>query len=133
MNDREFQKLQGEWYAKLKETGFRDIEPSERLGKNSFMADHWIETKKRVWRGVETGKAELFRLATQWIDKPIWRTRTERWAWAAWTTGWDFHEITARFPSLGSPGALAGRVRTQVGRMLKWFRAEAEQEPVEGA
>lgn len=124
-----FAKLQTEWYDKLEASGFEDIEPRpERLQINSYLRDHWIETKKRVERGVETGKAELFRLAYRWMDIPVWRSRHERWGWAAWTSGWDFREITARFPSLGSHGAFAGRARTQINRFLKHFRAEGAAE-----
>lgn len=117
--------LKNEWYAKLERTGFVDIEPWKNLTKNSYLKDHHIETYKRALRGIQTGKAELFRLAYQWLDVARWRTRTERWAFAAWVAGWDFREVAARF-AVGKHGAFAGRVRTQVRHMLAHFRAEEE-------
>lgn len=122
--------LQAEWYRRLADTGFVDIEPPpDNIKRNSYLRDHWIETKKRVVRGVETGKAELFRLAFAWLDVPVWKTRTERWAFAAWTSGFDFREIAARWPSLGGHGAFASRVRTQTKHFLAYFRAENVEEP----
>lgn len=117
--------LKHHWYSKLEDTGFVDIEPWKNLTKNSYLKDHHIETYKRAKRGIQTGKAELFRLAYQWLDLTMWRTRTERWAFAAWVSGWDFREVAARFP-VGKHGAFAGRVRTQIKHMLAHFRVEEE-------
>lgn len=117
--------LKNHWYSKLESTGFVDIEPWKNLTKNSYLKDHHIETYKRALRGIQTGKAELFRLAYQWLDLTAWRTRTERWAFAAWASGWDFREVAARF-EVGKHGAFAGRVRTQIKHMLTHFRAEEE-------
>lgn len=113
--------LEAEWYQKLADSGFVDIEPYG-TPLDTYLRDHHIESTKRMVRGVETGKAEYFRLLYEWLDIGHHRSRAERWALSALCEGFDCREITARFNiDMGTSGALAKRLANRGERAMKHF------------
>lgn len=120
------------WYAKLKETGFHDIEPHpDRLAVNSYLDGHHIEARKRAMRGATTGKSELFRLADRWVHDEQWRTRAERTAWVLWSRGYDLTEVYERVARLGKKATFLWRHAQRVKAMNEFYKAELAREALD--
>lgn len=88
--------LEREWYQRLADTGFVDIEPFDNP-MNTRLISHWHTTMQVCKRGVSTGAAEMYRLLYEWIDRARYRTRGDRWLLAAWCEGFDWVEMVQRF------------------------------------
>jgi hypothetical protein len=88
--------LEREWYRKLQESGFVDIEPYDNP-MNTRLVGHWHSTMQQTKRGVLSGGAEMYRLLYEWIDKTRFANRTDRWILAARCEGFDWAEIAERF------------------------------------
>lgn len=118
-----------EWYKKLADSGFEDIEVYG-ADHNTYLRQHYLEVRNKVIRGVETGTAELMRMAEEWLDIERWKTRTERWTWAAWCkSGWTIDEIAARWPSMDvAASGLRSRFERRVVRMRGSFATRVEEE-----
>ena len=93
-NTSEFRKLQKEWYARLKDSGFIDIEhttPGKQdealLGFNSFVA------KKRYKPEV----AEYFRRCRHHLTNYRWRDRVDRQLFQWHTNGLSYRKIVRAF------------------------------------
>jgi hypothetical protein len=91
-----YQALEAKWYAKLRASGFVDIEPYGNP-MNTRLIDHWYSTMRALQRGVVTGQAELYRLLYEWIDETRYRGRIDRFALAARCEGFDYNELADRF------------------------------------
>jgi hypothetical protein len=90
--------LEAEWYDRLKATGFNDIEVYGDP-HNTYLREHHVEMKKVQVRGTLGGNAEYMRLGEELLDLEVWRTRNERWMFAAWVkAGWDCKELATRWP-----------------------------------
>jgi hypothetical protein len=63
------------------------------------------------------------RLAEEWLDIDAWKTRTERWLWAARVkAGWDYLELADRWPAAVSRAqAIRARFVTRTRHMLEHF------------
>ena len=96
----EYRDLEREWYARLKASGFDDIEPHDNP-MNTRLIGHWYTSMQYCKRGVETGAAELFRLLDEWLDTTRYRTRADRWFLMARGEGYDWHELENRLPGWG--------------------------------
>lgn len=78
---KEFMALKEEWYDKLKEDGFKDIEEGP---DGMYLKDHGIRTRIAVQSATATGKIEYYRAAAQFyfshkfygnhkfFDKYVW-------------------------------------------------------------
>jgi hypothetical protein len=117
-----YRDLEREWYARLAETGFEDIEVYDNVN-NTYLRGHHLEARKRMVRGTQTGTAEEMRLAEEWLDIDAWKTRTERWLWAARVkAGWDYLELADRWPAAVSRAqAIRARFVTRTRHMLEHF------------
>lgn len=121
--------LEREWYAKLKATGFDDIEVYDN-NSNTYLRGHHLEARKRVVRGTETGTAERMRLAEEWLELEAWPTRTERWLWSAWSKGgWDYLELAARWPrAVSTAQTIRAHFTTRLARMWAFFKERLAKE-----
>lgn len=116
---REHRELEREWYAKLKASGFDDIEPYDNA-MNTRMIGHWHTTMQYVKRGVFSGNAEKFRLFFEWLDVTRYRHgRKERWLCAGYCEGFDWAELVDRFGVDVTDAKL--RVQKQLRHCLKTY------------
>lgn len=101
-NSKEFKQIQKEWYGKLKDTGFQDIEKDETyLLKSSFMhvrlqGKHPVPVRDmtakqkteagKLWLSYINQKSEYYRIAEHFLnrhkfakplDKFIWKNHSE--------------------------------------------------------
>jgi hypothetical protein len=88
--------LEAEWYGKLRDSGFVDIEPYANP-MNTRLVQHWHSTMQATKKGVYTGSAELFRLLYEWLDETRYRVRGDRFLLAARCEGFDWNEIQERY------------------------------------
>lgn len=124
----EFLKLQAEWYAKLKASGFRDIE-SWDLQENqnlepAFLVDHVGRGRAVAEQGAQTQGADLFVVLGRHFHEarfPSFKHRT--WA-LLYVNGWRGSEIAKLFPNVTD-----GRVTTYLAK----FRAAALSTGLQGA
>jgi hypothetical protein len=85
-------KLQREWYAKLKASGFEDIETGDEH-------DGLLKTDKRIeeGRGEEyQASAEYYRCAGVFLHHRHWRDQRERLIWELHSEGVGMNEIARR-------------------------------------
>lgn len=92
----EYRDLEREWYARLRASGFVDIEPYDNP-MNTHLIGHWHQTMQAAKRGVYTGAAELFRLLHEWLDETRYPTRPDRWFLMARGEGYDWNELADRW------------------------------------
>lgn len=97
-SDPTFRTLEAEWNKKLKASGLVDCEYAADLSDGK-LRDHWIETSRKLQRGVSSGAAEWYRLAFAWLDLAAWPNRRVRAAWAAMADGWSMSDLIHRFPA----------------------------------
>jgi hypothetical protein len=129
---REYLALEKIWYKKLKDTGFQDIEPpTDRLAVNSYLDGHYLEARKRLLRGTETGKSEVFRLAERWVQEEKFRSRADRIAFLLWSRGWDLTEVFARVDGLGKKGGFLWHHSQRVERMIAHYKSELAREALD--
>ncbi|HXJ76107.1 MAG TPA: hypothetical protein VNM37_24840 [Candidatus Dormibacteraeota bacterium] len=88
--------LEAEWYARLRDSGFDDIEPYNNP-MNTRLVQHWHSTMQATKKGVWTGGAEMFRLLYEWLDETRYRVRGDRFLLAARCEGFDWTELQQRF------------------------------------
>lgn len=92
--------LEAEWYDRLKATGFDDIEVYGDP-HNTYLRGHHLEMREVQVHGAQFGTAEYMRLGEELLDLAVWRTRNERWMFAAWVKqGWDCKELATRWPGM---------------------------------
>lgn len=127
----EYADLEREWYARLADMGFEDIEVYDK-NHNTFLRNHYMEVRKKVVRGVLSGSAELMRLAEEWLDVERWPTRNERWRWAAMAKGgWSIDELAARWPVMElAASGLRSRIKRRVERMREYFEQRVNTDEV---
>ncbi len=98
----EFLKLQREWYGKLKDDGFDDIERGDGTltDHDPFFPEMQAHRKEqRRLRGQEDD-VEFFRLMEQWINVYRWYTRRERWFWSELMNGRTVADIHRTHPAV---------------------------------
>lgn len=110
----ELRAAQREWYAKLADSGFEDIEHSE---DSPFIKDHHLRVNKRVRRGWSTGGEALFQAVTEYLLVAIPSTRRERIVAMLYANGMTPQEIAQRF------GMTLRAVQKQVGGLLSRVKA----------
>lgn len=122
-----YQALEREWYGRLKATGFTDIEVYGDP-HNTYLRGHHVEMKKLQVRGALCGAAEYMRLGEELLDLAVWRTRNERWMFAAWCKeGWDCKELSARWPGRRlSASALNANFSKRMQAALSMFAARID-------
>lgn len=110
--------LEREWYAKLEDTGFVDIEPYDNA-MNTRLIGHWHTTMQQTKRGVLSGGAEMYRLLYEWLDRTRFANRMDRWLLAARCDGFDWNEMAERFAHVGSAGEAKIRCNRHIRAMLR--------------
>lgn len=89
-NTRKFNKLKKEWYGKLKEEGFEDIEFSE---DSWYIKDDRYRTSKAVERSNTNGDGEFFRVATIFLWEHEFEREYDRFVWEQYSNGIMQEEI----------------------------------------
>lgn len=104
---KQFRQLQKEWYKKLKDDGFDDIEP---INNTPFLKRHQYKTQEIYWAGKDRLGEEYFRLASIWYWHGDFDSDWDRWVWLKHSEGRSEREIvgdlkdqphllsTSRFP-----------------------------------
>lgn len=125
--------LEAEWYRKLADTGFQDIEVYNDPS-NTYLRGHHIEARKRQIRGTEGGVAEYMRLAEELLEIDPWKTRTERWTFAAWCKGgWDYRELACRWPAVTKTAAtLRVHFKARMKKGLALFTSRLDEGNADG-
>lgn len=119
----EFKALQAEWYQKLKDDGFVDIEapgvdPLTEDDDRPFRIFDFMRESDRHHVASDRGTAEFYTIAEQWLDRGRWRSRRERWFFNEWAHGAELKAIRDRHP-IESP--------ITYDWMVKTFRALREE------
>lgn len=100
--DEAFRALQEEWYAKLKSTGFKDIEawPSKDDGdlEANYLVDHGGRSREVVKHGETTQGAELFVVLGRYFHEARFPRLRERVYALLYVNGWKGSEIARLFP-----------------------------------
>lgn len=118
IKSKDFKKLQSEWYAKLKETGFSDIEFNEN---SPYVKDNHLRIRRRVKRGWRTGQQALFEAATDYMSGATASRRSERIHVALFVAGVPAAKIAARL------GATLRAVQKQVYGFMALVRKDANE------
>lgn len=96
----DFVHLQTEWYKKLADSGFHDIEYRNKDSgsqDDGFLKSGWVETLRRVVNGQLKGGEEYYRLAGWWLYDYPWASRRLRLAWVLTSRdGWTVKQTGAR-------------------------------------
>lgn len=90
-----FLALRDVWYAKLKSTGFDDVESGFDL-PDTLMKRGWINTARQAQSGEERGGAEWYRLCAGELSLARFETRGARFVWVQYCEGWNIPEIVQR-------------------------------------
>jgi uncharacterized protein YdaT len=93
--DRTFKKLQAEWYKKLKDEGFKDIEDTN--SENEFLKDwHSSYFQTRHTPLDFEANAEYYRRATALLNGYEFASELERSVWALHSDGVSLRKIAAK-------------------------------------
>lgn len=123
-----FRALQAQWYSRLRETGFVDIERPGEYADDKIL-DHWLDSAEAARRGARTGAAEWHRLAYEWTDLAVWESRSGRLVWVLLCDGWSQQEIIQRGLFARCARHFVHRtVRANRGEMKEWFTGRHEVE-----
>jgi len=127
--DAAFVALQAEWYGRLKESGFDDIEVHENED-NHFLSR---SANERWATGLIDGTAELFRLAEMWLHVGQWPTRRDRIFFAQWADGLSLRSIHANGTTIpeGALRTLNLHHSRHVESMIEYYRARVGDESEE--
>lgn len=123
-----YQALEAEWYGRLKAAGFEDIEVYGDP-HNTYLRGHHVEMRNVQVRGALYGSAEYMRLGEELLDLAVWRTRNERWMFAAWVKeGWDCKELARRWPGQRrSASALNANFSKRMRAAVSMFAARIDE------
>lgn len=96
----EFRKLQRDWYKKLKEDGFEDIEDTN--SKEEFLKE-WHSSSFQLSHDPATfeAKQEYFYLATKFLSSYQFPTEVERIIWTLHAEGKSLREIAVDLQTKG--------------------------------
>ncbi len=89
-NSKDFKKLQKQWYSKLKDDGFQDIEQDE----DNLIQWHsklFVKTRRDI---VTDSKEEYYRLAGHFLYDFKFKTRLEKTIWKYHAEGMSIQKIT---------------------------------------
>lgn len=95
----EYQKLKKVWYAKLKESGFNDIETKDENLRGG--SSNWRFNSKFTTRYSHKSKEEYTYQATQFLNRFTFDSEMHRAIWAYHVEGLSMDEITKILKSLG--------------------------------
>ena len=118
IKSKEFKQLQDVWYAKLKATGYQDIEFNEN---SPFVKDNHLRIRRRVKRGWRSGQQALFEAAADYLSGATASRRSERINVALFVAGVPAAKIAARL------GATLRAVQKQVYGFLALVRKDANE------
>lgn len=94
----DFKKLQKEWYAKLKESGFKDIENPDDQDAPLNSIEGSSEFSKRIARWSKDLRREYFRDAESFLETGFFDSQKEEMIWRLHSTGISIRK-TIRFLS----------------------------------
>lgn len=93
IKDKNFIQLQKEWYKRLKDSGFNDLESFDTEGQPNDLlkTDVRIDTKKSV--NIYQAKQDYYRFAGQFLYDYNWQNALERLIWELHSEGFSSREI----------------------------------------
>lgn len=122
----EFILLDREWQAKLKASGFVDIEESSFpiAHKRDLLVTAYAD-RKAVARGADSGLAEHYRRAGRWFHERVFPSLSRRIIWEMYAEGVPRRELVERMGT--APGHFAWWVGRQIAEeralMAAWYAA----------
>lgn len=130
LSSKEFNELKNDWYEKLKETGFKDIETSYPKSDHAFLKTWdslYFQNKSHGFKDAAyfKFKADYFYNATHFLHSAEFTQVIERNIWALHADGWGVREI-ARKINEAQVGARA-LTRDKVWRILKLLKVRMEE------
>lgn len=95
VSEQEYKSIQKEWYSKLKQEGFEDIETFDHKGipHDMMKKDFYIDIAKNPEQ--YAAKTEYYRLAGQFLNDYKFNTLLDRNIWFAHSEGQSIREIPA--------------------------------------
>jgi hypothetical protein len=109
----DLKKLQREWRARLKDTGFRDIETDEPDGPlRSWSSDFINQFDPLTFHQ----RSEYFRFANQFLHEHEFENEKDRYLWALHASGASLREIRRR---TGLTKDAAHRAIVRIRKILK--------------
>lgn len=105
LSNKDLTALKKEWYNKLKETGFDDIEHSngslKQLHSSKFLSDHNGSASIEHTQHFNKYKAEYYRLATHFLNDHKFESKVEKFIWHLHSEGVSTRDIVSRLSDLG--------------------------------
>lgn len=98
-NNKDFAALKKEWYNKLKETGFEDIEQDDNYLKS------WTSSlvKARNKGSYSESKAEYYRIASHFLHDHAFVSKKEQFIWERHSEGISIRNIAIALKQAGIP------------------------------
>lgn len=125
MKHPQFKALQQEWYLKLKESGFEDIEDTNSPRE---MLKSWHNYIFRDINKIEAdAKAYYFEIATQILHTYKFRTMADKILWENHALGLSIREISAAMRDTPTPMHRSSVFRA-LKRIIKTMKSELEKE-----
>lgn len=128
MKSREFRRLQREWYAKLADSGFVDIERHNLHADNPYMRQHKHEVQVTLERGMLVGRQEYFRRAGHWSWDRTFLNRKEAHIWRLHANGLSYREVAREvqvFPRCKPTGVFYA-IKREAERMANYYGQMAD-------
>lgn len=93
-SSKQFKKLQKQWYNRLKESGFEDIENSYgRLSGNTVNRWYYDPTKVEA-------KTTYYRYASHFLNEHKFESKVHKYIWTLHAEGCGLREISAKLKAL---------------------------------
>jgi hypothetical protein len=89
MGERDLASLQREWYRRLKDAGFEDIE----YQSSNMLKGQSIQDSRRINPHEIAAVEEYYRLASQFLHDHEWNDNTEKLIWALYAEGIPYRAI----------------------------------------
>lgn len=85
-----FKKQQDEWYKKLKDKGFKDIEHNE---STPYLTNHHIRDSRAIGRGSASMALEYYQAASEFLWQHKFPNKYDRYVWEQHTRGKSIRDI----------------------------------------
>lgn len=121
----DFKKLQAEWYKKLEQSGFEDIEEEDGSLKEraaryaSKYNGTYFQAKKGYYESVE----EYYRLATQFLHSHRFKNKREKLIWEMHSNGTSIRNIVKELEKRQYPASK----RDSVHKVVKGLAAKMKK------
>lgn len=123
-NNEDLKKLQTEWYKKIKDEGFKDIEQDEDRLK--FWSSSFFKHKAKEKPGFQEAKEEYYRVAGHFLHEYEFTDDREKAVWELHADGVIIVEIVSQLKKRGFK-VYKSLVQTIISKLAKIMCANAKK------